>query len=321
MDSRSQPVQIILNPNSAGGKGRKVRPRLEASLRQAGLSYELHETEAPGHGRDLAARLRGASRARLLIVGGDGTIHEVVNGLLEGGGASEPDLLPEIAVLPMGTGNDFFRMIRAPRGVDGAVQVLGKGVATSFDVGHVRWEGGEGYFVNLVGVGIDVAVLKARSSYTFLPGLLQYLAAFGSALRGFRPVPVEVTLHRGEAPAKVVAGQVLLAAVTVGPSIGGGFMIAPGARRGDGLLDFFLAHRMGLGRIAMVLRSVLRGTQFGGPEVVQEQVTEVHLAPSDESGLNFEMDGEWRTETPSSLTIRVLPRILRVLEIPGGSPR
>jgi diacylglycerol kinase family enzyme len=216
----------------------------------------------------------------------------------------------------MGTGNDFNRMIRAPRGVEGVIRVLLEGVATPFDVGHASWEGGGGYFVNLVGVGIDVAVLRARSSYTILPGLLQYLAAFGSALRSYRPIPVVATLLRDGAAPVSVEGEVLLAAVTVGPSIGGGFIIAPLATPGDGLLDFFLARRMKALRLAKYLRGILGGTPLEGEEVVQKQVTGVRILPTDGRELLFEMDGEWMAASTPFLEIRAVPRALRILELP-----
>jgi diacylglycerol kinase family enzyme len=212
-------------------------------------------------------------------------------------------------------------MIRAPKGLDGVLRVLRDGISTPFDVGHAAWEGGEGYFVNLVGVGIDVAVLQARSSYTVLPGLLQYFAAFGSALRRYSPVPISVTLLREGSPPVSVAGEALLAAITVGPSIGGGFMVSPRATPGDGLLDFFLARRMRILTLAKHLRGILRGTPLEGEEVVQSQVTGARFLPVDGRPLFFEMDGEWMTTSTPFLEIRVVPRAIRILELPEADIR
>ena len=310
------PLQVILNPNSAGGRGRRIRPRLEKALAGAGIEYTLSETRARGHGKELAAEVRESAPERLLIVGGDGTIHEVVNGLLHGREA-EAAKLPALAVLPMGTGNDFFRMMRAPRGVAGVMQVLREGVERSFDVGRADWEGGGEYFVNLVGVGVDVAVLRARESYTLFSGLIQYLVAFGAVLRSYRPVPVKVQLHLDGAPSREVEGPALLAAVTVGPSIGGGFMVAPAASPGDGLLDFFFARSMGLGRLARYLPGILRGIPLEGNEVVQTHLTRARFLPADGTPLSFELDGEWNATSTPYLDIRVLPNCLRILELPA----
>lgn len=175
--------------------------------------------------------------------------------------------------------------------------------------------------MNLVGVGIDVAVLQARSSYTVLPGLLQYLAAFASALRRYRPIPISATLHREGAPPITVEGDALLAAVTVGPSIGGGFVVSPHAAPGDGLLDFFLARRMRLFRLAKHLQGILRGIPLKGDEVVQSQVTAVRLLPKDGRPLFFEMDGEWMESSTPFLEIRVIPRAIRILELPEARAR
>ena len=104
---------------------------------------------------------------RLVVVGGDGTIHEVAGGLLENGA----ECLPTVAVCPVGTGNDFYRMVSPRSGVRELARLLEGGVVKRFDVGRVRWDGGERVFVNLLGVGVDVAVLRCRALYSRLPGL------------------------------------------------------------------------------------------------------------------------------------------------------
>lgn len=291
---------------------------MQRLLERAGADFILHLTEAPRHAEAIAAQARDAGAWRILVVGGDGTIHEVVSGLLSGKGfgAGTPPL-PAIAVFPVGTGNDFHRLIRAPKGPEAAVRALLGGTERAFDVGHARWQGGEGHFVNLVGVGIDVEVLRNRPRFAKLPGLLQYLAAFVPALAGFRPLSLQVTFEGQGTPGETIEAPVLISAVTVGHSIGGGFLVSPDARPDDGLLDLFLVEKLGLGKVIRYLPGILRGSLNGKPEVHQAQVTRVEIRPMDGRPLSFELDGELMADETPSLAIQVLPRCLPILE-PAG---
>jgi diacylglycerol kinase (ATP) len=289
-----------------------VIPALERALSHRGIEFSLYPTEAPGHARDLAVRARSEA-SRILVVGGDGTVHEVVDGLLsdEGVGAEE---IPPIAVLPVGTGNDFFRMVRAGNGMADAVGALESGVPRAFEVGEVRWATGRRIFVNLVGVGIDVEVLRRRASFRRLPGLLQYLAALGSALRRYEPLPLRVVVLAEDGAEIVLDAPVLLSAVTVGPSVGGGFLLSPDAVPDDGLLDLFHAEPLGVLKVLRYLPGILRGSGVERPEISLCRGTEVHIQRTDDRGLAFELDGEL-VETPAPrLAIRVLPGRLPVLE-------
>jgi len=251
------------------------------------------------------------------VIGGDGTIHEVVSGLFEGRGSDPAGArIPSVAVLPVGTGNDFHRLIGAPKGAEAAVHALLRGSERRFDVGYARWAGGEGHFVNLIGVGIDVEVLRARPRFSALPGLLQYLAALIPALNRFRPLPLRITLHMDGDREETLVAPTLIAAVTVGHSIGGGFVVSPDARPDDGFLDLFLVEKLGVGKILRYLPGILRGSLRGKSEVRQAQVTRVEIHSTEAPPLSFELDGELMADETPFLEIRVLPRCLPILE-PG----
>jgi YegS/Rv2252/BmrU family lipid kinase len=313
-------VHVIANPNAAGGRAQRVLPALERLLTSEGIEYSLERTRAPGHARHIALAARNTPSVPILIVGGDGTVHEVAAGLLAGrtgpGTATEG---PAVAILPVGTGNDFYRMVRAPGGVEGAVRTVKQGVPRAFDVGVATWDGKSAPFVNLLGVGIDVEVLRRRASFRALRGLPQYLAALGSALARYRPIGLHVSYLASDGTRGEVQGETLLSAVTVGPSVGGGFFLSPGARPDDGLLDLFVAERLGLLRVIRYLPGVLKGTLAEGPGIHRRQVSRIELRRQDGGPFAFEIDGELMDDGTRHIEVLVRPGGLRILELPNGS--
>lgn len=314
------PARVLVNPNAAGGRGSRIVPELERGLGARAVAYDLVRTERPGHARDLARAAAAEGVERLLVVGGDGTIHEAASGILdfaEETGAKGP----AVALLPMGTGNDFHRMVRAGKGVEQAVAALSEGAPRPFEVGVVRWEGGRGYCVNLVGVGVDVEVLRRREAFGRLSGLLQYLAAFASAVRRYRPISLAVTLEGDEEPPRSIERRVLLSAVTVGPSVGGGFLLSPRAVPDDGRLDLFLVEDLGLLRTLRYLPGVLRGSTAERKGIWQLQGRRIVMEARGEHGFAFELDGELVETSTPFLEVSVLPDALLVLEPPARDPR
>ena len=307
------PVHVILNPNAAGGGGSKARPRLEAALVATGRPFRLHLTEAPGHARTVAREVAGSGdEGPLLVVGGDGTIHEVANGLLESGKARQFPL----AVLPVGTGNDFHRMVRCSRRMEEVLELLNSGCPRRFDVGFARWEGGEGYFVNLLGVGVDVEVLRRRSQFRRLSGLPQYLAALLAALLRFRPMELELELESGTDARETLRMSTLMAAVTVGPTVGGGFRLSPDARPDDELLDLFVVEPLGPLEVMRYLPRVLRGTHGREPTIHLRPLRTLRIVSVDRQPFAFELDGELVPMETPWLELEICPAALSVLDLP-----
>ncbi len=303
-------IPVILNPAASGGAGARLQPRVEEALRRRGIPFSLLRTRAPGHARELASEAAVRGERRLLVVGGDGTIHEVANGVLNG--AQDP---PAIGVVPVGTGNDFFRMVARSRELEHALDALEQGRILRFDVGRARYNGKSRYFVNLLGVGVDVVVLHKRETFRRLSGLPQYLAALASALLTFRPEPIRVSVEResDSVPAELIEERAILLAATVGPSVGGGFMLNPEASPEDGLLDLFLARAMGPWKIARYVPRVIRGTHHGIADIRLRRFTRATVDRSDGEPFYFELDGERMAEAVSRLEIDVCPNQLPVL--------
>ncbi|TVP47576.1 MAG: diacylglycerol kinase family lipid kinase [Gemmatimonadales bacterium] len=311
-------VHVLANPNARSGRGARVLPELEAALRTGGHEVRSSRTEAPGHARALASELtRRGDPGPLVVVGGDGTLHEVANGLCEAG---FPDGFP-LVVLPVGTGNDFHRMVRAGSGVAAAVELVATGVPRRLDVGEARWAGGSAVFVNLLGVGIDVEVLRRRDAFARLPGLLQYGGALLSALRRFTPTHLEVSAFSsadgspGRSEKSLLEADALLAAVTVGPSIGGGFMLSPEARPDDGLLDLFFVEPLGLLQVLRYLPRVVRGTLDTPHRIHRATFPAGRLVSRDDQPFAFELDGELMPDTTTWLEMSIRSGALTILDL------
>ena len=326
-------VRVVVNPASAGGRGRVAARRLVAALDEADVPRQVRYTEAPGHAARLAVEAAAEGAEPIMVVGGDGTVHEVAGGLL-----ADPSVRPPpLAVFPVGTGNDFFRMVRPNgkgTGPDDAVALLKDGTVDRFDVGRVRWENGERVFVNLLGVGVDVEVLRRRAKYSRLRGLAQYLAAFLDAVVSFKPP--ELRIETGDPPESAepssesaesssvgaepssestesLSGRTTLLAVTVGPSIGGGFMINPGAAPADGRLDLCRVHALGWRQVAGLVPQVVRGRHAGSRHVTMRQIKSASIRAAGGEPFRFELDGELVPGTARELRVDVLPRALPVL--------
>lgn len=297
-------VSVILNPVASNGAGARVRLRVEAALRRLGVEFELSVTKCPRHATELAARAAAQGSGAILAVGGDGTVHEVANGLLACGVSPPP-----VAVVPVGTGNDFYRMVSLPQDVERATAVLTQGTPRNFDVGRVSWEGGARYFVNLLGIGIDAEVLRQRQRFLRLPGLAQYLAALLVALTRFRPVGLRVRLEDGE----LIESPAMLATVTVGPSLGGGFLIAPGAAPDDGQLDLCFIERLTRREIAQYLPKIVRGRHGGLPRVHLRRLRAATMESLTGQPIAFEMDGELTSGPTDRLEVELVPGCLPVL--------
>lgn len=309
----ARPVGVIANPEAASGRGARTIPRLRRLLERRGRPFRIEETRGPGHARELAAEARHAGDASaLVIVGGDGTIHEAANGVLDAEGAPSLPLL----VLPVGTGNDFHRMLCARGRLAEVEGLLDHGVVRTFDVGLARWEGGEERFVNLLGVGIDVEVLRRRAGFRRLSGLPQYLAALLVALVRYRPFGMRMDFTGAQGANGRFETDVLLAAVTVGPSVGGGFRLSPQARPDDGELDLFVVEPLGPLEVARHLPRVLRGTHRETKRIHMRTLRSARIVSTDRQPFTFELDGELMRPATSWLELEILPGALPVLDLP-----
>lgn len=303
-------MRIILNPVSRHGAGGRFRGTIERELSRRRVPFDLVETEGPLHGRELARQAARAGIDRIVAAGGDGTVHEVANGILDAGANGVA-----LGILPIGTGNDFVKVVPGLSTRPAAFDALAGGRTGVMDVGRASWGGHSECFTNAMGTGIDVEVVRRMRHTRLLPGGMIYLSALIRALASFRPPPVEVDVD-----GTTIRRRIMNLAVCNGVTIGGSFRICPAARADDGLLDVCIINEMSMLRNARMVPRVLTGTHTGRSEVTMLRGSSIRLRLEDDRPLWFQLDGELR-EAPDGVEgvrIDVLPARLNVIR--GASP-
>jgi len=308
---------LIVNPH--GGRGAALRRwrRAEPRVRRALPGAEVELTRAPGDAERLAREAVRAGVERVVVAGGDGTLNEVVCGLL----GAELGGYAELALLPLGTGCDFARSLGVPRDPEAAVALLDGAVARDVDAGCVRYRDGGGaprerYFLNAASLGVSSLALKLANR---VPQQLGASVAFalgtGAALLRHRSRRVVLRVD-GEC---VADGPLVLAAVASGRYFGGGMQVAPEACLDDAQFDVVSVDGIAAPRLLWKLPKIYRGVHLKDPIVKHWRGRRIEAEAPDGEVL-IEADGELLGRLPAE--IEVLPAALRVLgPAPTSAPR
>jgi len=300
---------IIVNPTAGKGAGKKAMPEIEAHLKALDIKYDLILTEYPGHAIRLAAEAGANGYDTVVAVGGDGTVNEVINGLMKA--ANTDQLTSSLAVLPVGRGNDFSYGMGIPMDLESACKLLVNGQTRKIDIGLVI--GGdypEGrYFGNGIGIGFDTIVgFEAAKLPSFISGIPAYLIAAVKTIFLFFDAP----LLRIEIDDEVMEQPCLLVSVMNGKRMGGSFMFAPESASDDGLLNLCIAHQVSRLQVLGLFPKVMAGTQQDHAAI--KMPTGKHIKVSALSGsLPVHADGETICKDGQYLEVNVLKQQLQLV--------
>jgi diacylglycerol kinase (ATP) len=304
--SRDRAV-FLVNPASDNGATGKHWAELERRARTAGLEGESRVSTRPGEIAKLAEEAAHGA-ALLVAVGGDGTVHEAVNGLLRAGGR------PDLAVLPRGTSEDFARALGIPTDWEAAVRVAKEGATRTIDAGHVRYSGRDGspeeaYFASMAGVGMSGAVARRLNTTTkALGGKVSGLLATFAVFRRWQNV--EMTVEVDGERRHGLTEDVLVANTRFH---NGGMRLCPDADPDDGLFDVLLIGDVSKRDLILTLPKLYRGTHLPHPKAELLRGSRVKVDAAEP--LPIELDGEQPGTTPARF--EVLPRALR-LRVPSS---
>ncbi len=309
--------KIILNPVAGRGAGARVRPTIERTLGQAGAAFEIMETRRPGDAVQLARGLRLSPEDVVVAVGGDGTAHEIVNGLVqaaqERGDWARGLPVGPLGLVPIGTGNDLAWGLGLPENdPETSCRILLADHRRLVDLGQVTDENGRTeIFHNHLGGGFEAAVAIESTKLRRLRGMLLYLVALVRIVPQYHH-PIPMTIRYGET---MFTRPMLEVATANGGRTGRTFKIAPDARPDDGQLDLVLASSSSIPRIFWLVPHFMRGTHVTKTKYVQMDRT-THLLVNAPGGIPVHLDGEIYRADAHNLEVHVLPGRLQVVGKP-----
>lgn len=284
---------LIVNPTAGRGRAGKQAREIETRLRQYGLTDIVwRHTTARGHACTLAREAALAGAPLVVAVGGDGTLHEVVNGIL--------GTQATLGLIPFGTGNDFARALGLHGDLDTACRAVAQGGTRRVDIGTVAGRGMDmpRHFLVICGTGYVAQTARTvNAGIRFLSGAAAYVLGAILTLRTFQPFQLTLTLDDG-APATTSAMFVSLCNTE---TTGGGMKIAPGARADDGLLDICLVGAVPKSTLLYQLTQVFAGRHVGHPAVRMLRASRVSLDADPPQPLLI--DGEVIGITPATVTL------------------
>lgn len=296
---------VILNPTSGGGQAKKEQTKIMAVLDDLKFSYRLEVTTHEGHAIQLTRELIGEGYHKIMGIGGDGTVNEILNGIFSQTAIKSTDIT--FGFLPVGTGNDWIRSVGIPRNYPEAARALKTGNFFFQDVGKVTSSTGVRYFANVAGFGYDAFVCE-RANRKFKRrrrGKLKYLLMLLGSLLKYRDTHVKLLLD-GE---PIADGPVFSLNAGIGKYNGNGMMQVPHAIVDDYQLSITVIHRLSKWQVLRNTNRLYEGTHIEREYVTthQGQKLEIHSQPV----ILAETDGEMCGETPC--TVEILPRAFRII--------
>ena len=299
---------VIVNPNAGRRKGEKDWLEIAFLLHDAGLEFTNIFTEHPNHAVKLARKYVEAGFKKIIVVGGDGTLNEVVNGVFTQNKYPTKDII--LAMIPVGTGNDWGRSFNIPTDYKKAIEVIARQKVRVQDVGKVQFMNQglpkQRHFINMAGLGFDAMVAKRTNKVKRegKSGPFSYLISLFTSLISYNHKKVKIKMDDAEFKADVFTMSVAICRFN-----GGGMMQAPNAIPDDGLFDVTVITR--LSRL-LVIRSVKKlydGSFLKMPQVktFRSQKVEIESDPP----MYVETDGESMGHTPMSF--EVVPLSIQVV--------
>ena len=281
-------LDFIINPLAGGKHGKKIKrtlPVIEAELKARGVEYAFHFTSKPRHATEIAETLCKNGAAAIVVVGGDGTLHEVINGFCNFENTA-------LGLIPCGTGNDFAHAVRIPEDPLKALEIVlnKKPLCTDFmQMPTVRG-------INIIGMGIDVQVLKLyenstkKTKATYTSCLVKSLIRYGTT---------EFGVKRQDGTEEEYSS--FIACVANGYRYGGGIEICPGARADDKKLEFVAVRGMNKLKLISTFLKLKKGKIFSVKEAVHYDLTKIDILPKGD--YTVQVDGQLYENVPFSVEI------------------
>jgi diacylglycerol kinase (ATP) len=297
-------IAVVLNPTAGRGAGGRMAGEIAQFLQGHGLDFELIVTTGPGHATRLAHQAAAQGRPSIVAVGGDGTVNEVLNGLMR---AENPPDGTALGVLPIGTGNDFAFGAGVPFQLEAACAVIARRQSRVLDVGRVTADNERPlFFGNGVGIGFDAIVNIESRKLKRLRGFLLYLVAVLKTLAFYYHAPVTRVQIDGSESIQ----PCMMISIMNGFRLGGGFHVTPGSQMDDGLLNLCVAGQLSRPEMVAMVPRVMRGTHVTDRQVTMSQGKQAVVVV--DSPWASHVDGEIYGVGARRFEVELLPQRLRL---------
>lgn len=302
----SHKILLVFNPMANHGRSGQTASDLRAMVDELG-GADWHGTEYPAHATEVAAQAADKGYETVVALGGDGTVHEIVNGLMR----IEAARRPRLGIVAIGSGNDFAHAVGVPDNPQEAVRRLFVGNSRPVDVARITDGSGRSeYFDNTAGIGFDGGVNVRTRALQHIHGFLMYLTAtLQSIALNFTPIHMKLTYDDG-----VLDEPLMMVTVGNGPREGGGFITTPPSKIDDGVLDFVHIGKVSQFRMLQLLPLFLAGKQASAPEVKLRRTT--RLTIDADRAMPIHIDGELFAPYEADVRhvdIQIFPAALNVI--------
>lgn len=288
-------ARLIYNPTAGREKFERNLPKILNELEKAGYESSCKATEGRWEAAEEAALAATHQFDIVIAAGGDGTIHEVINGLAQ---VENP---PKLGVIPAGTTNDFARALKIPRDPLQACQVIVQGKTIPIDIGKNK----DRFFINVAAAGrLSEVAYEAPSRLKTVMGPLAYYAKAIEKL-GTLHKSFSLTIKTDE---REWTEEVLLLIIANSVSVGGFEKLAPLAKLSDGLFDVLLIHKGNIPDLLQIAALAFRGEHIHDSRVTYFQTKSLEIQPSQPLSLN--LDGEWGGECAGRF--EVIPQFVKI---------
>ncbi|HKJ16860.1 MAG TPA: diacylglycerol kinase family protein [Xanthomonadales bacterium] len=285
---------LVFNPLAAGGRAGRRLPAIRERMQASGVEADVQATSHSGHAEELVREADLTRIDAVVVAGGDGTLSQALNGLMTHPAKNRRPL----GLIPVGTGNAFSRDIGLdPDAWLESVDAIVKGTTRSVDIGKVETHSDTFYFLNIAGFGFVTDAGRTAAKLKFAGKSAYTLATLWRCLR------LRSHLLELEVDGQVIRQENLLAEVSNSRYTGTSFLIAPGAKIHDGLLDIVLVRKLSRLRLLRLFPTIYKGEHIKYKEVETLQGRVITISSPD--GLELMVDGEFRSQTP--VRIECLP--------------
>ena len=306
--SSGREIHVIINPHAAYGRAGRKWPEIKGNLTQRGFQVKDYFTRKIYDACHIAERVTKQGARLIASVGGDGTFNEVVNGVMNC--VEVVKQLPDVALIPIGTGSDFARTLGITSGYKQAIDVIAGRKTRSMDIGSVEMKLGNRtkgrYFANVLDIGLGGQVVQIVNRMPkILGGFLTFLLSSLMALIQFRRMHLHIWVNRR----KVDTSLITIIGAANGQFFGGGMHMAPMARVDDGVLEFIYVRNTNLFKFVYHVLSRV----YSGGHLKYRNVRHLRggdLTIQSERVFLLEVDGE--EERAHEVNVRILPRALNV---------